>query len=248
MMIKGIKKIHRYLYIATVLIIFLPTWPLLLVWSRNPEKHYSKFVKTRKIIGFLSSSLVGFFYKVTHEEPVDWSQTYIICPNHSSNLDITATMQSCKTDFSFIGKDDLLNNPVTGLFFRTIDIPINRNSKISSYRAFKRADDYLKKNKSVLIFPEGKIGDEYPPQLCEFKNGPFKLAIEHGVAVLPVVIHNAWTHMWDDGTKYGSKPGLIHIEILKPIQTGNMTVEQADELKKQVFDLIQSKVYLEKHS
>jgi hypothetical protein len=38
-----------------------------------------------------------------------------------------------------MGKQELEDGLVTGLFFRTVDIAVNRESKMSSFRAFKKA-------------------------------------------------------------------------------------------------------------
>ena len=144
----------------------------------------------------------------------------------------------CPTDFAFIGKSELLSNPVTGLFFRTIDIPLNRKSKISAFKAFKQADACIRSGRSVVIFPEGHIGDEFPPHLYDFKNGPFKLAIDTKVPVVPVVIHNAWKLFWDDAKQRGSRPGTVLVDVLRPIETTDVGPEHADELRDEVYNLI----------
>lgn len=145
-------------------------------------------------------------------------------------------------NYHFMGKDELLQSPILRIFFSTIDIAVNRESKISAFRAFKRAGDDLEKGMSLVIFPEGKIDDHYPPRLGEFKNGPFRLAIEKNIPLVPVSITNIWKINWDDGAKYGSKPGICDIYIHKPIDTSVMTAEDADLLKDQVFNLINSKL------
>src|SRR5690606_103557 len=131
----------------------------------------------------------------------------------------------CPHEFSFMGKIELLQNPVTGIFFKSIDIPVDRKSKISSFKAFKKASTWLEKGKSVVIFPEGKIGDQYPPVLCKFKTGPFRLAAEKNIGIIPVVIHNAWELQWDDGSKYGSQPGTVNVQLCAPIYAENSSKE-----------------------
>lgn len=147
-----------------------------------------------------------------------------------------------KGDFHFMGKEELRNNPVLGIFFRSIDISVNRDSKMSGFRAFKKAGENLDKGMSLIIFPEGKIDDQYPPTLHEFKNGPFRLAIDQKIPIVPVSIINAWKIMWDDGSKYGSKPGICDIYTHKPIHTDGLTAEDADMLKEKVYNLINSKL------
>ena len=47
-----------------------------------------------------------------------------------------------KSNYSFIGKEALKDGLVTNLFFGTVDVPVNRDSKMSSYRAFKKAEEF----------------------------------------------------------------------------------------------------------
>ncbi|XHR92269.1 lysophospholipid acyltransferase family protein [Mucilaginibacter sp. UC70_90] len=81
---------------------------------------------------------MGIFYRFEYEQPIDWSRPYIICPNHTSNLDISAMCILVKSNCCFMGKQELEDGLVTGLFFRTVDIPVNRDSKMSSFRRLKK--------------------------------------------------------------------------------------------------------------
>lgn len=231
-----LKKIHRLLYFISVLFFFSICFPFLYFLSKNPNKHYSSIVWFRKWISILSVHLVGIRFKIEYEEAIDWSKPYIICPNHTSILDITALTYLCPQEFSFIGKVELLKNPVTRIFFKSIDIPVNRQSKISAFKAFKRATELLHEGKSVVIFPEGKIDEEFPPILHKFKAGAFKMAIENNIPILPVVIHNAWEILWDDGGRFGSKPGVIKISVLKPITYDNSSSQKYDSIEIEVYE------------
>ncbi len=144
--------------------------------------------------------------------------------------------------YHFMGKEELRENPVLGIFFRTIDISVSRASKISAFRAFKKAGENLKQGMSLIIFPEGKIDDVYPPVLQEFKNGPFRLAIENNIPIVPISITNVWKVMWDDGFKYGSRPGIVDVFVHEPILTSTLVVENDDTLKTIVFNKINSKL------
>lgn len=241
MLTRGIRKIHRYYYMVVVLLCFLPFWPMLRVWAKKPEKNYVRILQARRSIAKWSSRLAGFKFQIQFETEINWENPFIICANHTSNLDIPAIISLTTGPHSFMGKAELIDQPITGLFFRTVDIPINRESRISSYRAFKKAEEFLDKKSSLIIFPEGKIGDQYPPHLHPFKTGPFKLAIAKQIPILPVVIHNTWEKMWDDGKITGSRPGIIRIEVLQPISTTGYTMDRHEDLLDNVFDLIQKK-------
>ncbi len=48
--------------------------------------------------------------------------------------------------------------------------------------------------------------------------------------------------MWDDGEEYGSRPGICNIFVHKPIETADMTVEDADVLRDEVYRVIKQKL------
>jgi 1-acyl-sn-glycerol-3-phosphate acyltransferase len=237
-----LRKVHCYLYIASVAVTYVLAFPFLYLLSRN-TRNYPYMNAIRRTWGFVSSILVGILYSFEYEKPIDWSKTYIICPNHTSNLDITAmTIMVKNNNHCFMGKEELLNNMVTRLFFKTVDIPVNRESKMSSYRAFKRASEALANGTSVIIFPEGRIPDQYPPTLHDFKNGPFRMAIDLKVPIIPVSSVDTWKVLWDTGLDYGSKPGICHIFVHKPVETAHLTVDDADALRDRVHDIINQKL------
>ncbi len=194
--------------------------------------------RIRWYVSLFSSSLSGIFHQFTYEEKIDWKRPYIICPNHTSNLDIATIILLAKRNLVFLGKDELLENFVTKIYFETIDISLNRDSKMSAFRAFKKVEESLKKGISVVIFPEGLIAEDYPPVLYPFKNGLFRLAIEQKIAIIPVTICNNWEIMWDDGKKYGTRPGICDIRVHKPVETEHLTLEDEDNLKEKVYNTI----------
>ncbi|MEO9172262.1 MAG: lysophospholipid acyltransferase family protein, partial [Mucilaginibacter sp.] len=146
------KKVHSYAYLLSVALFYFLMYPLLYYFSRKPDT-YKYMNKLRRAWGFLSSAFVGIFYRFTYEVPFDRTKTYIICPNHTSNLDISAMSVLVKSDVSFMGKEELTKGIITNLFFRTVDIPVNRDSKMSSFRAFKKAMENLSLGITMIIFP-----------------------------------------------------------------------------------------------
>ena len=240
-MIKILRHLHRIWFLFCIIFFFVLFYPFYYLTSRN-ERYYGVLNFFRKANSFLCSFFAGVFFSYHYEEKLDRDQTYIYCANHSSNLDIMIFCIMGHGKYHFMGKDELLNNPVLGIFFKTIDIAVNRDSKISAFRAFKKAGENLEKGMSLIIFPEGKIDDHYPPKLGEFKNGPFRLAIDKNIPLVPVSLANVWQINWDDGAKYGSKPGICDIYVHKPIKTASMTADDSDTLKEQVYQLIDSKL------
>lgn len=235
-----LRKAHLYYFLTLLALAFILLYPLIFIFSRRPV-NFKGMNSVRWVFSVVSSSLAGILYRFTYEQKIDWNRTYVICGNHTSNLDITAVMLLVKKNMVFMGKEELLKNFITGIFFRTIDIPLNRESNMSAFRAFKKAEESIKSGKHVVIFPEGMISEHYPPILQPFKNGPFKLAIDQGVPILPITIHNNWELMWDDGARYGTKPGICDIYIHAPIETMGMLPADAESLRDEVFNMMQER-------
>lgn len=242
LMILIFRQLHRFYYLFVLLLLSLLYYPFMYL-AASRERWYGYLNRLRISHSQVSSFISGIHYNFIFEEPLQVGQTYIYSANHSSNLDIMIMCILAKKDFHFMGKEELLNHPILKLFFRSIDIPVNRESRISAFRAFKRAGENLKAGSSLIIFPEGRISDDhYPPRLIDFKNGPFRLAIENNIPIVPVTIINAWKLLWDDGKKYGSRPGRCDIYVHKPIFTQDLNVAEDAVLKERVFQLIDSKM------
>jgi len=232
-----LKSIHLYYFQISLALVFSTLYPAIYFFSRTPVKFHA-MNRLRWYFSYISSVFSGFIFRFTYKEKIDWTKNYIICANHTSDLDITAIILLARRNYVFMGKEELLKNFITGIYFRTIDIPLKRDSKMSAFRAFKKADENLKEGKHLVIFPEGMISESYPPVLQPFKNGPFKLAIENGVSILPVTIRNNWSLMWDDGKQHGSTPGICDICVHAPIDTKGMGAADVEDLKDRVYNII----------
>jgi 1-acyl-sn-glycerol-3-phosphate acyltransferase len=241
-MIRILRKAHWLYSILVIFIFSFLFYPVYYLFSRN-ERYYNYLNKSRQLHSRISSFFIGVFFRFEYEVELDKHATYIFCANHTSNLDIMILCILGKGRFHFLGKEELLNNPVLKLFFRTIDVPVNRDSKMSSFRAFKKVGENLDNGMSLIIFPEGKIDENhYPPILQEFKNGPFRLAIEKNIPIVAVSLIDVWKKMWDDGAKFGTRPGFCHIYIHKPITTAELNIDDSDVLKDRIFAMINNKI------
>ena len=140
-----------------------------------------------------------------------------------------------------MAKIELAHVPVFGIFFRTIDIAVDRKNPRHAAKAYQRAVNQLKKEKrSIVIFPEGTIPG-HTPKLGRFKDGAFKLAIETQTPILPVTIINNWKILPDNG-KFRFRPGRVLQYVHQPISTEGLTLEDLPALKQQVHDIIANKL------
>ncbi len=171
--------------------------------------------------------------------PKDLEGPYVICPNHASYLDIIIMYLILpKNKFLFVGKSELLRWPILSIFFKKIDIAVNREKRHSAMRSILRAKQELKNGWSIVIYPEGKI-PLAAPKLDEFKNGPFKLAIDSNVPVLPITIIDSWKRFNVDPVLTGlASPGICRVIIHNPISTDGMEKKDLLNLRTDTYDVI----------
>ncbi len=180
---------------------------------------------------------VLIFYKIHHKSVLDTKQAYVFCPNHTSYLDIMLIYIASPVYFHTMGKAELLKVPLFRRFFERMNIPVNRKSNKDSHRAFLRASSDIEKGISIALFPEGTIHHN-GPVMGRFKNGPFKLAIENQVPIVPITFLNNWLLLPDDYHNRVGHPGVAHVIVHKPIPTKGMTEADINSLKSMVYDAI----------
>ena len=138
-----------------------------------------------------------------------------------------------------MAKFELNKAPLFNIFFKDMQISVNRQNIKDAHRAFARASEEIDAGHSVFIFPEGTIGNDNGT-LLRFKNGPFKLAIDKQVPILPITFIGNWKLLQIGGffKSYG-KPGFSTAIIHKTIETKGMTAENVVNLREEVYTLFQ---------
>ncbi len=188
-----------------------------------------------------------FFQGIRHKSLYTTShlmdQPYIICANHASHLDILSVFASLgKHRFLFIGKKELLNWPILKIFFKNIDIAIDRNNPREALKSLERAKNELKNNWSICIFPEGGIHEE-TPKIHQFKNGAFKMAIEAQTPILPITFIDNWYLFSSDPIfTANAQPGTARYIIHDPIPTKGMTQKDLVSLREQTHKIISAPI------
>ena len=137
--------------------------------------------------------------------------TYVLVANHQSLADILAVLH-IQHPFKFIAKKELFWIPFLGWALSLAGyIPLVRGDSKSGKEALEKASDHLRQGVSVLFFPEGTRSPD--GEIRDFKIGAFKLAVETGVPVVPIVIDG--TH---DLLPKGSRLLARRVEVLVKVE------------------------------
>jgi 1-acyl-sn-glycerol-3-phosphate acyltransferase len=178
--------------------------------------------------------------KTSYEVPLDTTRSYMIVPNHTSQIDIITLTVKLPLFFNFMAKAELERVPFFGIWFRTIDIAVDRKDARKAALSYRKALNWIDQGNSMVIFPEGTISNQVP-KLIKFKDGPFRIAIEKQIPLLPITIMGNWEVLPDQGIFEG-RPGFVSQFVHKPIETKGLTFDDIENLKEQVYNVINNKL------
>ncbi len=234
-------KTYFLLYFSLTLVLLFPLFYLFLL---HPFLYPGAFV-LKKIWARILAFGAGIYPSFTWKFKPRKGQTFVIVSNHTSYFDIVISYCFLNNYFIFMGKEELRKLPLFRIFFKDMNITVNRKSKLGSHRAFLRAGNELKMGRSVMIFPEGTISKK-APLMQPFKNGAFKLAIDLQIPILPITFMDNYKLLEDKAYFRGiMRPGVSRIVVHEPISTLGMKEEHLDELKLLVKTTIE-KPFLQK--
>lgn len=229
-------KILFLLHFTITLVLLYPFFAFLL---KKPSRHPRCF----RLMRFWAHLLIrpmGIFCRVKYHYKPSPGRRYIFVSNHTSYLDIIVSYCVLDDYFIYMGKQELGRVPLFNVFFKEMNILVDRKSRIGSHKAYKRAEEELKKGHSLILYPEGTISKE-APRLRPFKSGAFRLAIESGVPIVPITFVDNWKRLQDRPFLQGhSGPGPVHVVVHPPVPTAGRTLSDLQALSDEVRDIILS--------
>lgn len=234
-LLKNIFRIFwRAWFYGWVFFSILAALPLLIILISN-DKFYKTFFKVAILWGKTILFVMGFKPVVTSEEEIIPDKSYMYIANHTSLVDVMLMLAVMKNPAVFVGKKELIKLPVFGYVFRKTSIYVDRSSEKSRREVYVRAQEKLNRGLSIVIFPEGLVPHE-DVILSEFKNGAFRLAIEHQIPIIPMTFHDGKKRFsW---TFFSGWPGNMRVKIHKFLQTDGLTLEDMENLKQQAYNII----------
>lgn len=228
---------HLYYFFVMALVIILIS-PFIIHYS-NKDHRYAAFFRWSRIWARWVLRLMGLYRKVKKDYWLEKNQQYIICANHTSDLDIMMTLAIVPNCFVFIGKKELAKMPLFGYFYKRTNILVDRKSLKSKKEVMIKAKNKLEEGTGLCIFPEGGIHDN-GGKMTPFKMGAFNLAIESGVPILPITFPDNKKHFPE--FLEGGYPGKLRATIHQPMLTKNLTSEDRKELRDKCYNIIENEL------
>lgn len=196
------------------------------LWALNGSKREAQNFST-SLFGDLAGTLIGMKLNVRGEENIWKQRPAVVIMNHQSKADSIVMTQLLRRDVAGVGKKEISKSFVLGKVLEYAGtVLIDRKDAASAIEAMRPLVRALQiERRCVIMAPEGTRTSS--TKLAPFKKGPFHLAMQAGVPIIAVVIHNSIDVCPKHDSMY--RPAVVDVDVLPPIDTSDWTAENLDQ-------------------
>ncbi|MEM1258335.1 MAG: lysophospholipid acyltransferase family protein [Bacteroidota bacterium] len=238
-MLRFFKNIGHLLYrIWFYLLVALPIFvcsPLLLLTTLSDNTYKAFYWLARNIWAKTILFGMGCFPKIKWQQNMQSGKSYMLVANHTSMLDIMLMLYVSKNPFVFVGKQELAKIPVFGFFYKRVCILVDRSSPKSRSAVYRSVRERLDRGLSICIFPEAGVPEE-DIILDTFKDGAFRMAINHNIPIVPIVFLDCkkrfpWSY-------FNGGPGWLRVKVHSFMETEILGTTDTAMIRKRAKALI----------
>jgi 1-acyl-sn-glycerol-3-phosphate acyltransferase len=158
--------------------------------------------------------LAGVRVEVEGRDRLDPKQTYIFMSNHVSNLDPPIVIPALPGRTSVLVKKEVFKVPILGRAMRMASlVPVDRSNREAAVNSIHRAAEVMGTGIHMAVFPEGTRSRD--GMLLPLKKGPFYLAIETGLPIVPITVLGTYAMM--PKGRFVIRPGTARVVFHEPI-------------------------------
>lgn len=190
---------------------------------------------SRMILGTIGTQIT-----VEGLEKIDTSKAHVYVVNHVSALDIPVLYVSLPFQFRILAKRELFRYPFMGWHLRRSgQIPVVLDNPKASIRSLQLAVAAVKKNMSLVVFPEG--GRSEDGQLQAFMGGAFFAAIKAQTDVVPMALVGTYETL--KMNSFHIQPQPVKLLVGQPISTTGLTTRDTEALSARARTVIADLYY-----
>lgn len=234
---RGLYTIWCTVWLVLIYVLLFPLqYVCLQRESWKPTAHW-----INRLWGKLLLFCVAMPVRVTYRFRPEPRGCYVFCANHFSYFDIAVMGVVLDNYYAFVGKSDVKHIPLLGYMFAKLHVQVDRSQPNSRAYSLAKSIRTLASGRSIMIFPEGGITSEHPPQMASFKDGAFTMAIQQQVPIVPVTLLNTYRILPD------RRPVQFHWHPVRavvhsPISTVGLTPDDVARLREQTYQIIDAEL------
>jgi 1-acyl-sn-glycerol-3-phosphate acyltransferase len=174
----------------------------------------------------------GVRLRVSGLENIHPGESYVLCVNHQSHMDIPIVLSALPMQFRFAAKKQLFRYPFLGWHLRRSGhVPIDRENPHAAVKSLREAAGLVSKGAPVVIFPEG--GTSQDGSIRPFKGGGFMLATKSMARLVPITIRGSRNVL--KPRTYHVRGGTVEVIVGTPISPdGLSTTELAARVRDKI--------------
>ena len=174
--------------------------------------------------------------RIEGRHKLPWKKAAVLVSNHQSMVDILV-LYLLFTPYKWVSKKENFRFPFIGPVMRLNKyLEVDRASKKSYVKLIRRAGEVLQQGSPVLMFPEGT---RFPGgSLGPFKEGAFKMALDNGVDIIPIILDGSARALPNKGAVFSGYT-RIRVRVLDPIPHASFSGQSSREVMTMVRDLME---------
>ena len=177
--------------------------------------------------------LIGCPLKVKGKEHFIAHTNYVIVCNHNSLMDVPVSTPFMPRPNKTIAKKSFAKIPLFGWIYTFGSVLVDRKSDESRRKSYEEMKRMLAIGLDMLIYPEGTRNRTEDP-LKSFYDGAFRLAVDTGKPMLPVILLHT-KKVLPAQLFFYLMPHQLEMHFLAPVTT---TGKSASELKEEIFTIM----------
>jgi 1-acyl-sn-glycerol-3-phosphate acyltransferase len=211
---------------ATLVLLWSPLLGAIRLFDTEPTR--LRTGRWFRRLGRLLAKVNPWRIHISGIENLNTNQVYVIVSNHQSLADIPV-ITHLRLDTKWLAKAELFRLPIVGWMLRMAgDVPVERSDKGDRAKAIAKCSEYLRRRCSVVFFPEGTRSRD--GQVLPFSKGPFQLALNEQVPILPLVVEGSGMALPRNSWLFGGTQD-IHLRVLKAVSVEGWNLSQVTALR-----------------
>jgi 1-acyl-sn-glycerol-3-phosphate acyltransferase len=251
MNMRVLLKPLRLLYVVYAFALFIALMIPVFLWSLLASR-FGK-IKGGNLVYYacmvwadLWFPLIFIWHRNIYIEKPKAHESYIFVVNHISYLDAALLPKVFRHSLRPLGKVEMAKIPVFGTIYKNAIVTVDRSSAANRARSVQIMKSILQKEISVLVFPEGTFNTTGQP-LKEFYDGAFRIAIETGTPIKPVLFLDMYDRMHYDSV-FTLSPGRSRAVFLPEVPVEGLTLADVAGLREKIYRVMEEELVKRKAS